>query len=125
MSPESSAQLRFRSESRQAKNFVNCSVIDVKDTIDRCSLLATYSHTNKANPYPTTIDELKAACPRHNEGLQCIRQHVKCLTPMTKRAMLGFVDSRRRHIKSLCSDLSNNSTRDFLEAFSCIKKVSS
>lgn len=72
--------------------------------------------------YPTTLDELKEACPRHNEGLHCLRQHVRCLKPLTKRAILSFIDSRRKHVKKLCTDLRGQAAKDFTDAFACIKK---
>lgn len=74
--------------------------------------------------YPTTPAELREACPRNNEGLHCLRQHVKCLKPLTKRAMLAFIDGRRKHVKKICSDLNGSNARDFTALFACIKKVS-
>lgn len=90
--------------------------------MDKCGALASYSHTVPGSQYPTTLDELRDACPRHNEGLHCLRQHVKCLKPLTKRAILSFIESRRKHVKKLCSDLRGQAARDFTDAFACVRK---
>lgn len=90
--------------------------------MDRCGALASYSHTIPKSAYPTSLDELREACPRHNEGLHCLRQHVRCLKPLTKRAILSFIESRRKHVKRLCSDPKGQAARDFTEAFACIRK---
>lgn len=108
---------------RSLKQSVNCS--QITDVLDRCGALASYSHTIPGSEYPTSIDELREACPRHNEGLHCLRQHVRCLKPLTKRAILSFIESRRKHVKKLCTNLNGEAARDFTEAFACIKKVSS
>ena len=92
--------------------------------MDRCGALASYSHTIPGSAYPTSLDELRDACPRHNEGLHCLRQHVKCLKPLTKRAILSFIESRRKHVKKLCTDPRGQAARDFTEAFACIRRVS-
>lgn len=107
---------------RQFKQAINCT--NISDVLDRCGALASYSHTVPGSAYPTTPEELKEACPRHNEGLHCLRQHVKCLKPLTKRAILSFIESRRKHVKKLCSDPRGQAARDFIEAFKCIRKVS-
>lgn len=104
------------------KQSVNCS--NISEMLDRCGALASYSHTIPGSAYPTSLEALKEACPRHNEGLHCLRQHVKCLKPLTKRAIMSFIESRRKHVKKLCSDPRGPAARDFTEAFACISKVS-
>lgn len=37
---------------------------------------------------------------------------------------MSFIESRRKHVKKLCSDPRGQAARDFIEAFKCIKKVS-
>lgn len=100
---------------------MNCS--NIADVLDKCGAMASYSHTIPTSHYPTSLEELREACPRHNEGLHCLRQHVKCLKPLTKRAILSFIESRRKHVKQLChSSGSSQMARDFLDAFRCIKQ---
>lgn len=105
---------------RNLKQPVNCT--NIADVLDRCGALASYSHTIPGSAYPTSLEELREACPKHNEGLHCLRQHVKCLKPLTKRAILSFIESRRKHVKKLCGDLRGQAARDFTEAFACIKR---
>lgn len=109
-------------QQRSSKQVTNCS--NIVEVLDKCSALASYSHTIPGSAYPTSLEDLSKACPRHNEGLHCLRQHVKCLKPLTKRAILSFIESRRKHVKKLCSDLRGPAARDFTEAFACIRKVS-
>lgn len=84
--------------------------------------MASYSHTIPTSAYPASIEELKEACPKHNEGLHCLRQHVKCLKPLTKRAIISFIESRKKHVKKLCTDLKGQAAKDFTDAYSCIRK---
>lgn len=35
---------------------------------------------------------------------------------------MSFIESRRKHVKKLCTNLSGQSARDFTEAFACIAK---
>lgn len=108
---------------RQGRQLTNCS--NINEILDHCGAQASYSFTMANSQYPTTPAELREACPRNNEGLHCLRQHVKCLKPLTKRAMLAFIDGRRKHVKKICSDLNGQNAKDFTALFACIKKVSS
>lgn len=105
---------------RHAKLQVNCS--NIANVLDRCGALASYSHTIPGSAYPTSEAELREACPKNNEGLHCLRQHVKCLKPLTKRAIMAFIESRRKHVKRLCADPRGQFARDFTSAFACIRQ---
>lgn len=84
--------------------------------------MSSYSFTIPGSHYPTSIEELRELCPRQNEGLHCLRQHVRCLKPMTKRAMVSFIESRRKHVKKLCTDMKGQTAKEFIDTFSCIKR---
>lgn len=103
------------------KQLVNCS--NIAEVLDRCGALASYSHTIPGSAYPASIEELREACPKHNEGLHCLRQHVKCLKPLTKRAIISFIESRKKHVKKLCTDIKGQAAKDFTDAYTCIRKV--
>lgn len=36
---------------------------------------------------------------------------------------MSFIESRKKHVKRLCSDVKGSSARDFTDAFACIRKV--
>lgn len=100
---------------------VDCS--NINEVIEKCGANASYSHTvTWGAAYPSTFDDLKVSCPKIQDGLACIRRHLKCLHSLTRRAMLAFIDSRRNHYKSICGNIKSQDTKSFVEAFACINK---
>lgn len=90
--------------------------------VDKCATMATYSFVNPLNPLPTNVNEMKPTCNRINEGLKCLRARTKCFAGFTKRVLIVYTNSRSKHSKSWCNNLSAPQTTLFFRSNQCIKE---
>lgn len=97
---------------------VNCS--NIVEVLDKCGANSSYSHTIISSNYPTSLAELKESCPKVHNGLTCLRKHLKCLHPLTRRAIMLFIESRRKHHRLICSNLRSQESKNFVDTYKCV-----
>lgn len=83
--------------------------------------MAAYSFVNPVNPFPANINEMKPTCNTINEGLKCLRAQSKCFVGFTKRVVIVYTNSRSKHSKSWCNNMSGPQATLFYRSNQCIK----
>lgn len=105
----------------RGKKDLDCS--SNREKMDECGLAQGFSFIFLDHAYPTNHSSLLKSCKRQSEAFKCLKQHSKCLSPLSRQVLSAIIAGRIKYNKRLCADTIGEFNGKFIDTFKCMSKV--